>query len=110
MASHGHAIREIEIKLRITDLLALLRKISGLGARPGVHIFEQNVLYDTPDSDFRFSGRLLRLRIETPAPNSPLQRRLVKLRGLRSRAILTSKAPAPEMRRSRFKEKMETEV
>ena len=79
---------EIEIKLRITDTPAILRKIKSLGAAPQPRILEKNILYDTPDSDLRRRGMLLRLRIETPAPhNKPANR------NLRERVILTAKAP-----------------
>ena len=60
--------REIEIKLPVHDMPALVRKLRSLKVRH-LHgrVFEQNTLYDTPDSDFRSAGRLLRLRVETPA-------------------------------------------
>jgi adenylate cyclase class 2 len=97
--------REVEIKLRVADTSAILRRIRRLGAKPFGRALEQNTLYDTPDADFRSRGRLLRLRIETPASS----------RG-RIRAVLTSKAPAPAQkgrgpgpRKPRFKEKAERE-
>jgi adenylate cyclase class 2 len=110
MASRARTIREIEIKLRITDLPLLLRKIRDLGVVPGVRVIERNVLYDTPESDFRRRGQLLRLRIETPAPHLSAKRYSREFRRSQSRAILTSKVPVPEMRPPRFKEKLETEV
>ena len=103
-------IREVEIKLRVGDLPALLEKIRGLGVRPPIRVLEQNVLYDTPESDFRRRGQLLRLRIETLAPKSVPKRFRRKFKRVRSQAILTSKVPVPDIRPPRFKEKIETEV
>jgi adenylate cyclase class 2 len=110
VASRALTIREVEIKLRITDIAALLEKLRGLGGRPGVRIFEQNILYDTPDSDFRGRGQLLRLRIETPAAGISLRRPSRPVRRGSSRGVLTAKIPAPDAKRPRFKEKIETEV
>ncbi len=96
--------REIEVKLRIADLPALVRALKHLGAKLHGRVLEQNTLYDTPSADFRSRGRLLRLRIETPAPSRLLP-------GGARCAILTSKAPVPESRRrSRYKEQLEREV
>ena len=63
--------RETEIKLRVADLAALIRKLRRLRARCHGRVLERNTLYDTPDSDLRRRGRLLRLRLETPAPSTP---------------------------------------
>jgi adenylate cyclase class 2 len=96
--------REIEVKLRVAELPALVRSLKRLGAKPHGRVLEQNTLYDTPDSDFRSRGRLVRLRIETPAPSKFLP-------GGAKRAILTSKAPVPESGgRSRYKERLEREL
>jgi len=97
--------REIEIKLRVVDASALLRRLHCLGATSHGRVLEQNTLYDTPDSDFRARGRLLRLRIEAPSS----ARRP-------ARAVLTGKAPTPvaggrgrRQSKSRFKERLERE-
>jgi adenylate cyclase, class 2 len=95
--------RETEIKLRIADLPSLIHKLKRLGATQHGRVLEQNTLYDTPTADFRGGGRLLRLRIETPA-------RSKFARGGARRAILTSKAPIPAQGRSRYKERLEREV
>jgi adenylate cyclase, class 2 len=97
--------REIEIKLPVADLPGLIAHLKRLGATQHGRVLEQNTLYDTPESDFRSRGRLLRLRIETPAPS-----KLVP--GGVKRAILTSKAPVPasRRRRPRYKEKLEREI
>lgn len=108
--------REIEIKLRVRDLPSLVHKIRGLGARFRGRVFEQNTIYDTPGSDFRHFGRLLRVRLETPVPSragdqggGPLRPHARPRRG-----ILTSKAPSHVggggFARQRYKERREREV
>jgi len=94
-------VREIEIKLRIRDVPEMVSRLRRLGAHCAGRVFEQNTLYDTPDSDFRRSGRLLRLRVETPARSRSIPG------GVR-RAVVTSKSPASA--RSRYKEKLEREL
>ncbi|MGA8873669.1 MAG: class IV adenylate cyclase [Candidatus Acidiferrales bacterium] len=104
MSPRLRTAREIEVKLRVTDLPALVRSLKRLGAKLHGRVLEQNTLYDTPSADLRSRGRLLRLRIETPAPSKLLP-------GGARCAILTSKAPVPESsRRSRYKERLEREV
>jgi adenylate cyclase class 2 len=78
--------REIEIKLRVTDLPDILRRLRKLGAVSRGRVHEANTLFDTPDSAFRHSGRLLRLRQQTPALGNDV-------RGGPASAILTAKAP-----------------
>lgn len=58
---------ETEIKLPVRDVKNLVATLNRLGVRSRGRVFEQNVLYDTPESDLRRSGWLLRLRKETPA-------------------------------------------
>lgn len=98
--------REIEIKLRIKDQQRLKQRLAKIGAKPSQRHFEENTLYDTPNGLLRTAGRLLRLRIETANHG-------------RARAVLTSKAPAPETpgsarkeakSASKHKEKLEREV
>jgi len=107
MPRHAPGHREIEIKLRVSDVPALLKRLRLLGAICHGRVFEQNTLYDTPQSDLRRRFRLLRVRIETPAPT------VLVLAGARN-AVLTSKAPVgPSASRSsaqRYKEKLECEV
>lgn len=99
--------REVEIKLRVTDLRATILAIQALGATSQGRVFEANTLYDTPHSDLRRRGRLLRVRTESAAPES---------HGVRPnrvhRIVLTSKAPPPRSAKtkSRFKERAEREV
>jgi adenylate cyclase, class 2 len=98
--------REIEIKLRITDLPALVQKLRRMGAVSRGRVREQNTLYDTPQAAFRGSGRLLRLRLESPAPAGR------RVSG-EPRGVLTSKAPPKEPRGGaafRYKERLEREL
>jgi adenylate cyclase class 2 len=96
-------MREIEIKLRVPDVDAVVRRIAMLGAAPEGRVLERNTLYDTPDSYFRHTGRLLRVRTETPAGSAAVRagKRII---------LLTFKTPAPAASRSRYKEKLETEI
>jgi adenylate cyclase class 2 len=103
--------REIEIKLGVSDVTAVLSKLAAIGAVSQGRVLERNTLYDTPQSDLRGRGRLLRLRIEKPAPNKGPAARP-------QRAVLTAKAP-PEPRgagwrsrpqKSRYKERAEREL
>jgi adenylate cyclase class 2 len=103
MRSSGRTIREIEVKLRVADVDALIRKLGRLGCRCAGRVLERNTLFDTPDSDIRRRGRLLRIRVETPAPSK-------LIRGGARRTVITSKSPAPASAGSRFKEKLEREV
>ncbi len=95
--------REIEIKLRVEDVAAVVRTLGRLGARTDGRMFEQNTLYDTPGSDFRRAGRLLRVRIETPAGSSDV-------RAGKRAGLVTFKAPVPGRAKSRYKEKLEWEA
>jgi adenylate cyclase, class 2 len=101
--------REIEVKLPFSDIRAALAAIKALGAVSHGRVFEQNTLYDTPRSDLRRRGRLLRVRIEAAAPpRSRNRHRRVR------RVVLTSKAPPHQpqgTRKSpRYKERVEREV
>ncbi len=99
--------REIEIKLPVTDHRAAARAIQALGATSHGRVFETNTLYDTPQSDLRSRGRLLRVRIETPTSPKISHRQS-------SRVVLTAKAPqqstiAPKAH-PRYKVRAEREV
>lgn len=62
--------REIEIKLRVTDLPGLREKLRHMGARPAhaaaPRLHEWNVVFDTPGNRLAKSRQLLRIRTETP--------------------------------------------
>lgn len=96
---------EIEIKLPVSDVSRLICDLRGLNAIPHGRVFEQNTLYDTPDSDLRRAGRLLRIRVETPARAS------FATAGV-GRVIVTSKASpaAKSSAKPRYKEKLEREL
>lgn len=95
--------REIEIKLRVAEVSALLRKLAKLGASAEGRVLERNTLYDAADSDFRRTGRLLRVRIETPAGSAAIK-------AGKGTALVTFKAPPGDRRQSHYKEKLESEV
>lgn len=90
----------------------MLRKLENLGARYESRVLERNTLYDTPDSDFRRRGALLRIRAETARPLAGAQTSSPGRRSTTRRTILTSKAPAaPRSPRDRhYKEKREREL
>jgi adenylate cyclase class 2 len=102
---------ETEIKLRIADLPGILKKLKTIGAVSHGRVLERNTLFDTPASDFRRAGRLLRVRIETPAATHG------QTAGRRT-AVLTAKAPASSPTHqqksnhttSRYKERAESEL
>ena len=72
---------EIEVKFLIEDLPAMRQRLVALGATLATpRTYEENLLFDTPDAQFRRQGRLLRLRRdqrnritykEPPAQNDP---------------------------------------
>jgi adenylate cyclase class 2 len=95
--------RETEIKLRINDLAGLVNQIRRLGSHCSGRVFERNALFDTPGQDFRRRGRLLRVRIETPAPSNLIP-------GGPALTIITSKSPVPAAAASRYKVKLEREL
>jgi adenylate cyclase class 2 len=103
MVARRPTVRETEIKLRVSDLAGMIRKLGHLGTRCSGRVLERNTLYDTPDSDIRHRKCLLRLRIETPSP-SPL------VSGGRTRAWITSKRPAQAATSGRYKENLEREA
>ena len=116
MATGG---REIEVKLHIADINELRAKLRKLGAKPAPRVFERNILYDTPASELRETGRLLRIRIETPASDRRQSTSASKAaRSARShshaRGILTYKAPISsgieDSLSSRYKQKAEIEI
>lgn len=88
----GH--QEIEIKLRVTDVAALKKRLRAAGARWGKRIHEFNVLFDTPDGRFRRRDELVRLRTNDGA------------------GVLTFKGRSvagPRGRKAKYKVRFETE-
>jgi adenylate cyclase class 2 len=89
--------REVEIKLRVTDVQALRVRLKKLEAREIIpRTYEYNTLYDTPSRALARRGQIIRIRIEQPCP-----------RGARNRtersgsAVLTFKGSAQSLRASR---------
>ncbi len=53
---------EVEIKLRVADARALVRRLREVGARRIRRVHERNVLFDTAEQTLGRAGKLLRLR------------------------------------------------
>jgi len=79
-----HKNREVEVKLRVADLVALRKRLRQLRARKGVRVHEMNTLYDTPRGRFKKRGTLLRLRLYAPQ----------NTRRAASQGLLTFKGPS----------------
>ncbi|HWG58507.1 MAG TPA: class IV adenylate cyclase [Candidatus Acidoferrales bacterium] len=98
-APRKRSATETEIKLRVRDLAEAIGRIRAIGARGGESVFEENTLYDTPGSDLRRGGCLLRLRTERKAA------------GRAARGVLTAKMPvAGDPAAKRYKRKAEREA
>src|SRR6266852_1573187 len=81
--------QEIEIKLRVTDVSAMRRRLKQLKARqitPRTH--ELNTLYDTPKKNLSRHGQLIRIRVEHQPSRSSQ-----KHEAPRTKAKLTYKGP-----------------
>jgi adenylate cyclase class 2 len=65
MRGAGH--REIEIKLRVSDVRVIRARLRRIGARPGKRVHEVNTLYDSVDGKLGRRGELLRLRFNDGA-------------------------------------------
>jgi adenylate cyclase, class 2 len=82
--------REVEIKLRVTDLRELRGKLKRLGATVKIgRVYERNELWDTPRWDLMSREQLLRIRSESRSPGA-------RKHGARSesgRTLLTFKGP-----------------
>lgn len=108
---------EIEIKLRVPDVAELRRRLKHLRAKElSPRTYESNTLYDTPQSDLRRRGQLIRIRLEQPASRVENRRP-----NENAAALLTYKGPTRLSRvattvgahskiRSEFKIKEEAEV
>jgi adenylate cyclase class 2 len=82
--------QETEIKLRVTDVPALRRRLKQLNARqisPRTH--ELNSLYDTTKKDLARRGQLIRIRVEQAPSRSSKKHQLAS-----AGAKLTYKGPA----------------
>ena len=99
--------QEVEIKLQVTDIGALRRRLKQLQARMDVpRTFESNTLYDTPKKILASKGQLIRIRTEQPSPSSNRSRSAHP-----TAFILTYKGPAKSSKaQKRFKVREEVEV
>lgn len=95
--------REIEIKLPVQDIQAVVNKLKAIGAINQGRVFERNTLYDTLDSDLRQSGRLLRIRLEKPARSEWSQ-------AGQEKSTVTAKSPPESRTNPQYKERLEREV
>jgi adenylate cyclase class 2 len=88
---------ETEIKLRIKDKAALLRRLKKLHARTVAtgsgRIHEMNVIFDTPAGDLGKHGQLLRIRTETPDLSGKPSARRMPAKLPKQRILLTMKLP-----------------
>jgi adenylate cyclase class IV len=112
--------KETEVKLRVADRQALLRRLARLRASYCGCVHEMNTLYDTPDGALARKGKLLRIRVERPA-DRPMTRMRRSAKASRARqdsqsALLTFKGPVRRERSSkrrggrRYKIREEREV
>jgi adenylate cyclase, class 2 len=86
-------MKEIEVKLRISDVVQARRQLLEAGFEPeGERVFEENWLYDFPAQILRQSSSLLRLRKSG------------------DRSIVTFKGPPEGNLRYKVREEVQTEV
>ncbi len=110
------ASRETEVKLRVADRKALLRRLASLRASYQGRVHEMNMLYDTPGGALRREGKLLRIRTEQPAERAKSSARVPRESEKSHAALLTFKGPPrPERPRNvagrrRYKIREEREV
>jgi adenylate cyclase class 2 len=84
-----HSNQEVEIKLLVTDVPALRRRLKQLRAREICsRTHESNTLYDTRKKDLARRSQLVRIRVEQPSSHTGR-----KGRTRPSKAILTYKGP-----------------
>jgi len=114
--------KETEIKLRIADKAALLRRLKKLRAAPqGVgtgRVHEMNVIFDTPQGNLGKRGQLLRIRTETPELSTRRRSSRSPARLPKQRILLTMKLPIadrnsplpPRPARHKVREELQLEV
>jgi adenylate cyclase class 2 len=88
----GRKTHEVEIKLRVPDVRALMAKLRRLRARKLSHVWERNTLFDTARGRFRKGGGLLRLRVVTPVDADGKEKNGANATG--SAGLLTYKGPS----------------
>jgi adenylate cyclase, class 2 len=88
--------RETEIKLRIKDVRVFRRALKRIGAHPVCNgagrVYEENVIFDTPQGGLAKHGQLLRIRMETPERKGRAQ-----VAKPRQRVVVTFKRPINRM-------------
>jgi adenylate cyclase class IV len=94
---------EVEVKLRVADRKAVVRQLQKLKAKRGARMHEMNTLYDTPAGSLARQGKLVRIRMLSPAElrgagKPPGKKGAASLPG----AVLTYKGPAQEDGRASF--------
>lgn len=92
--------QETEIKLRITDVPALIRSLHELGARQvgraSGRVHEMNVIFDTPQGGLAKHGQLLRIRTETANSAGRKTKGANTKRTRKQRFLLTFKQPTSD--------------
>src|SRR3989442_4911284 len=90
--------RETEIKLRIENVAAFRKKVKKLGAKPiksaAGRMFEQNVIFDTPDGCLAKHGQLLRIRTERLGKSTSSTRKRAKGESEQESVVLTFECTA----------------
>ena len=102
--------REIEVKLRVSSLPALLQKLRQLRAQPSKTVLERNTLLDTRSRDFSRRGAILRIRTETPAKAPGKIRGFPKSKVLPAEGLLTYKGMLPNSASSSPRYKIREEI
>ena len=85
----------MEVKLRVAGRQAILRRLRRLKAAGGARVHEMNTLYDIPGGALAREGKLLRIRVERPAPLRGAGKAARKARSVAvpQAAVLTFKGP-----------------
>ena len=85
----------MEIKLRVAGRQAMARRLKHLKAAGGSRVHEMNTLYDIPGGALAREGKLLRIRVERPAPLRGAGKTATKARSTDSpqAALVTYKGP-----------------
>jgi len=85
----------VEVKLRVAERQAILRRLRRLKAAGGARVHEMNTLYDIPGGALAREGKLLRIRVERPAPVRGAGKAARKARSVAvpQAAVLTYKGP-----------------
>jgi len=109
--------QEVEIKLRVTDVPALRRRLRQLNAREvSSRTHESNTLYDTAKKDLACRGQLIRIRVEQPSPernrhDRPRPARIIlTFKGPPRSALRVRPTSGRPRKNSRYKVREEVEV